>query len=120
MVELAGHNYARSLTVDKEIYNIITAYKHKLEALGIKVRSIILYGSYASGNAKEDSDIDLAVISDDFENMDLWDRLCLLGRARVGIKRPMEILGFTEAEFEAKHSGTFVGDEIKTKGVEVK
>jgi predicted nucleotidyltransferase len=106
--------------VDKEIYSIITEYKQKLEALGIKVKKIILYGSHATGNAKKESDIDLVVLSDDFKDKDLWERLCLLGRARMGIKRPMEIIGFTEEEFKAEDKGTFVGDEIKTKGVEVK
>ena len=105
--------------MDKEIYSIITEYKQKLEALGIKVKKIILYGSHATGNAKKESDIDLVVLSDDFKDKDLWERLCLLGRARIGIKKPMEILGFTEEEFKAENSGTFAGDEIKTKGVEV-
>lgn len=105
--------------MDKEIHWIINKYKQKLEKLGIKVKKIILYGSYAVGNAKEFSDIDLAVVSDDFKNMDLWERLCLLGRARLGIKRPMEIIGFTEKEFEEKHKGTFIGDEVKAKGVQI-
>lgn len=105
--------------MDKEIHSVIDKYKQSLETLGIRVKKIILYGSYASGNAKNESDIDLLVVSDDFEKMDLWERLSLLGRARMGIKRPMEILGFTEEEFKAENSGTFVGDEIKTKGVEV-
>lgn len=105
--------------MDKEIYRIITEYRQKLEAVGIRVKKIILYGSHASGNARSESDIDLLVVSDDFEKMDLWERLSLLGRARMGIKRPMEIIGFTEKEFKAEQRGTFVGDEIKTKGVEV-
>lgn len=105
--------------MDKEIRSVIDKYKQGLETLGIRVKKIILYGSYASGNAKNESDIDLLVLSDDFEKMDLWERLSLLGRARMGIKRPMEILGFTEEEFKAEQRGTFVGDEIKTKGVEV-
>ena len=105
--------------MDKEIRSVVDKYKQSLETLGIRVKKIILYGSYASGNAKNESDIDLLVVSDDFEKMDLWERLSLLGSARMGIKRPMEILGFTEEEFKAEQRGTFVGDEVKTKGVEV-
>lgn len=105
--------------MDKEIHHVITEYKQKLEALGIKVKRVILYGSYAEGRAKEDSDIDLVVISDNFKDMDLWERLCILGRARMGIKRPMEILGLTEEEFASEYSGTFIGDEVKSKGVVV-
>jgi predicted nucleotidyltransferase len=69
--------------------------------------------------AKEDSDIDLVVVSDDFKNIDLWERLCLLGRARLGIKRPMEIIGITEEEYEKEHTGSFIGDEVKLRGIEV-
>lgn len=103
--------------MDKEISRIISEYQRKLEALGIRVKKIILYGSHALGEAKEDSDIDLLVVSDDFKSMDLWERLCLLGRARTGIKRPMEILGFTEEELSEEQIGTFVRDEVKSKGV---
>lgn len=105
--------------MDKRIYPIITKYKQNLSALGIKVKKIILCGSYAKGKTKEDSDIDLVVVSDDFKTMDLWERLCLLGRARIGISKPMEILGITEEEFIKEHKGTFIGDEVKSNGVEV-
>ncbi len=103
--------------MDKKINLIITKYKQRLETLGIKVQKIVLYGSYTSGNVKEESDIDLVVVSDDFRDMDLWERLCLLGRARIGIKRPMEILGLTREEYAAERNGTFIADEIKAKGV---
>jgi predicted nucleotidyltransferase len=105
--------------VDKEISRIINEYQQKLEISGIKVKKIILYGSHAWGKPDKDSDIDLIVVSDDFRDMDLWERLSLLGRARMGIKRPMEILGFTEKEFAETPIGSFIGDEVKPKGVVV-
>ena len=73
----------------------------------------------APGRAGEDSDLDLVVVSDSFRDMDLWERLCFLGRARKGINRPMEILGLTEEEFELEGKGTFIGNEVKSKGIEV-
>jgi len=105
--------------MDRENYSIIVEYRSKLEARGIRVKRIILYGSHASGKAREDSDLDLVVVSDDFKDMDLWERLCLLGQARKGIKRPMEILGLTEEEYESDQVDTFIRDEVKAKGVEV-
>jgi len=105
--------------MDRENYNIITKYRSKLEARGIRVKKIILYGSHASGKAREDSDLDLVVVSDDFESMNLWDRLWLLGVTRKGIERPMEILGLTEEEYESDQVDTFIRDEVKAKGVEV-
>lgn len=65
--------------MDKRIYPIISEYKQKLGSLGIRVKKIILYGSYAKGEAREDSDIDLVVVLNDFKNMDsgkdyvFWD-----------------------------------------------
>ena len=100
-------------------YIIITEYRKKLETLGIRAKKIILYGSRVSGMAREHSDLDLVVVSDDFSDMDVWDRLCLLGRARKGISRPMEILGLTVQEFDSEGEGSFIGDEVKSKGLEV-
>ncbi|HEX9666753.1 MAG TPA: nucleotidyltransferase domain-containing protein [Thermodesulfobacteriota bacterium] len=105
--------------MDREIYQVISEYKRRLQSLGIKVKKTFLYGSHAVGKAREDSDIDLLVVSDDFESMDIWERLCLLGRARMGIKRPMEIIGLTEEELESEDSSSFIKDEVKSKGVEV-
>jgi predicted nucleotidyltransferase len=106
--------------MDKEIYQVISDYKRRLESLGVNIGKVILYGSHATGKAREDSDIDLVVVSDDFKNMDIWERLCLLGRARIGIKRPMEIIGLTEEELESEDNVSFIKDEIKSKGLEIK
>ena len=106
--------------MDRENYVIISEYRDRLETLGIKVEKVILYGSHASGTARSDSDLDLVVVSDDFRNMDLWERLWILGKARMGIReKPMEILGLTEEEFESDQLDTFIRDEVKAKGVEV-
>ncbi len=105
--------------MDKEINRQIKTYKNNLELLGIKIKKIILYGSYAQGKAKKDSDIDLLVISNDFKDMDLWERLSLLGRARLGINRPMEIIGMTEDEYVSDEMGSFIKEEVKDKGVSI-
>lgn len=38
------------------------------------IKSVYLFGSYASGNAKEYSDVDLAVVSDKFEGSRFFDK----------------------------------------------
>jgi len=46
-----------------QIEQIIKEFKEKAEKLyGKRLKNIILYGSYARGQATDDSDIDLAVI----------------------------------------------------------
>ena len=53
--------------------------------------------------------------------MNLLQRLELIGRtlAKARIFEPIEALGYTEEEFASKGQGTFVGDEIRSKGIEV-
>ena len=86
---------------------------------GVRRARIILYGSHCEDAAREYSDIDLIVISDHFEGMDLWDRQCILGDSTAGIYEPIEALGYTVAEYEAMGPGTFVGQEVKAKGIEI-
>ena len=54
----------------KAVLEIIAAFKNSLESKGTKVDKLILFGSYTTGQNREDSDIDLVVISQDFENKD--------------------------------------------------
>ena len=42
-----------------------------------------------------------------------------LALAKAKIMDPVEVRVYTEEEFETKKEGTFVGDEIKAKGIEV-
>jgi len=45
-----------------EINKTITLFRGKLKQEGIAFQKIILFGSYATGNAHIDSDIDVAVV----------------------------------------------------------
>ncbi len=105
--------------MDPRLYHIVEKYKDALSALGIQVERVILFGSHSSGKAKEYSDIDLVVISGNFKEMNLIERLQILGRAAAKMMEPIEALGYTEEEFSSKDSGTFIGDEVKTKGIEI-
>lgn len=51
--------------------NILTSINEYIEEIKkhYNVSSVILFGSYASGNEREDSDIDLAIILDDFDDV---------------------------------------------------
>lgn len=78
---------------------------------------IIIFGSYADGTAGEESDLDLLVVATGFEEMDLWERMTLLGRARAGMSTPMEILGITPGEADSLDAGSFIKDEVLEKGL---
>ena len=74
---------------------IISSFKNILESRWTKVDKLILFGSYATGQYKEDSDIDLVVISRDFENKIYWERIDILSEAIYDIFEPIEATAFT-------------------------
>lgn len=84
-----------------KVEGIISRYVEKLKELGVNPAKVILYGSYARGAAREDSDIDLIVVSEDFTAMNLLQRLEVLGVAAARILEPVQARGYTPAEFEA-------------------
>ena len=51
--------------MDQKIVKIARRYAEKVKA-AMPVKMVVLYGSYARGNATEYSDIDIAVIVDEF------------------------------------------------------
>jgi uncharacterized protein len=107
--------------MDKTILSPLRKFKKALEQKGITVEKMILYGSHANDKADEHSDIDIIVISEYFNGMNVLQRGETFGKVLADIKMvaPIEPLGFTENEFNKKGSGTFIGDEVKAKGIEV-
>jgi predicted nucleotidyltransferase len=98
---------------EREIQEIIKKYKQEIEKLGISPQKIILFGSYASGIPREDSDIDVIVIADDFKNMNLRERLELLGVAAGRVYEPIEALGYTQEELNSRMKETFLEAILK-------
>jgi hypothetical protein len=99
---------------EAELRRIIKEYVQALED-EIRVSRVILYGSYAHGHPDEWSDVDIAVISPDFDSLDQWERQGLLGRKRLGCDLALEALGYSSEEYENAHHLTFLG-EIKRMG----
>jgi len=96
---------------EREIKTIIKRYEEELKRLGIKPNRIMLYGSYAKGNPREDSDIDLIVVSEGFKNINLKERLEILGIAAGRVFEPIEAMGYTEEEIKDV-KGTFLEEVI--------
>jgi predicted nucleotidyltransferase len=102
----------------QQIKRLVMQYIRNLESLGLSIHKVIVFGSQAKGTFKNDS-IDIAVISEDFENMDLWDRAKYLGRAARDIPYPIEALGFSPSQLRKVEQGTIL-EEITRNGIEVK
>lgn len=93
--------------IGKEIEEYLSRY--------IVVNMIIVYGSYAYGTPREDSDIDIAVISVNFRNMSIMERIELLAGVSVAIDSRIEVKGFTPEEYENAMPGSLI-EVIKFKG----
>ncbi|MEW5758199.1 MAG: nucleotidyltransferase domain-containing protein [Candidatus Omnitrophota bacterium] len=98
-----------------KIKKYISEYKEMLQTLGINIEKVILYGSFVRGKERKDSDIDVAVISNDFKKMNLRERLEVLGIAAARIMKPIEAKGYTSKEFNVKNKLDFLS-EIKRTG----
>jgi predicted nucleotidyltransferase len=86
--------------------------------MGVKVEQVLLFGSHARGEAKDGSDIDLLVVSSDFERLTAWERLEVLGIAAGRVWQPIEALASTPTEVAQVQPATFL-EEILQTGVRV-
>lgn len=79
---------AKKSISNRLIMEIVQKYVEKI-CENYKIYAIILFGSYAKGTNDESSDIDIAIITDDFEN-DIIDEELNLMRLRRKIDTRIE------------------------------
>ena len=84
----------------KTVISVINRFKKALEKRGIKEIQIILFGSWSKGNNREESDIDLIVLSDDFFGKSFWERTEILSSAILEVFEPIEAIAMTFQEWE--------------------
>lgn len=82
--------------------------KECLQTNGVNVSKIILFGSQSRDEATADSDIDVAIVSEDFRGKDIFQRVELIRDAEVAaIKKfvvPFDIVTLTPEELESQSS----------------
>lgn len=96
------------------INRITEHFVAQLENKNIRVRQLILFGSYATGENKPHSDIDIAVISPSFKGKGILKRQELLGEAIYPLQEPIEALGFTSYEYANVAPMSFLSEIIAT------
>lgn len=79
---------AEKFVENELIMEIVKKYVEKI-CENYKIEAIILFGSYAKGTNNENSDIDIAIITDDFEN-DIFDEELKLMKLRRNIDTRIE------------------------------
>ena len=100
--------------IPQKVKQEITRYLNVLKQDNLPIKKVLLFGSYAKGNAHEWSDIDLCVVSPKFKTS--WDVLQFLWFKRQRGLR-VEPVGYTTKDFQ---EGSSLINEIKKYGIEIK
>jgi len=82
----------------------------------IPIKEMILFGSRAEGKVGKDSDIDLIIVSDEFEGLDFFQR----GAKMYGywkLDYPVDFLCYTGKEFEKLAKKITIVREAVRKGI---
>lgn len=92
---------------------IIKGFASRL-ARDIPIEDVILFGSYAHGNPKEHSDIDLAIISDWFKGKSRIESMQYLSRVAANYNTLIEAVPFSAEEYRELDKRTFLASIVKT------
>ncbi|RME34028.1 MAG: nucleotidyltransferase domain-containing protein [Thermoflexia bacterium] len=97
---------------ENQVLEIVERFLQALEKSGIRLSAAYLYGSYAGGAARPDSDIDVALVSEDFTGDWLEDHRRILSALLQSDSR-IEPVSFRPEEFRDEHPLVW---EIRAKG----
>ena len=96
------------------VIETVRNYAHDIETCGVHLRTVILYGSFAKGTQHEWSDIDVALVADDFSGLTFNDCKLYSG---LGIRKPY--IRIEERTFPTDYfnQGDPFIEEIKKDGI---
>jgi uncharacterized protein len=86
------------------VLNVVRAFCQALETENIRPQKVVLFGSHCTGTQRPDSDIDLAVISEDFVGKSYWERIETLSSAIYKVFQPIEAVALTPEEWQSGDS----------------
>ena len=103
--------------VNRKVTEAIRFFEKCLKEKGLKVSKLVLFGSQVEGKITDESDVDILIISEDFQGKDIFERARLTKDAEIlTLKKfmmPLDIITLTSDEFE---SGTSLVAEYAKKG----
>jgi predicted nucleotidyltransferase len=96
----------------KEIINKV------LQKKNIHANKVVVFGSFVKGEFGKDSDIDVIIVSRDFRNKSIFERVKLatgIGRDLVKkVKKPFDLMYYSDEEWENKNY--LIINEAKSHG----
>jgi len=96
------------------VIDIVRNYANDIEKKGVHLRNVILYGSFAKGTQHEWSDIDVALVADEFTGFYLDDKKLF---PYIGIKKPYIRIEAKTYQTDYFHEGDPFIDIIKKEGI---
>ena len=93
---------------EKKIREIVNFIKNFLEHHHVRTSKIILFGSYAKREPSQESDMDIAIISKDFEKKDIFERARMIKGLQWSLVEsfslPFDIVPLSPTEWRASSS----------------
>jgi len=91
-------------------------YAKEINKQGVNLRKVILYGSFAKGTQHKWSDIDVALVADDFSGVVFMDKKLF---PYIGIKKPYIRIEPKTYPTDYFNEGDPFIEEIKNTGIEI-
>jgi uncharacterized protein len=90
------------------VNQVIQFFTDELRQSGMEINAVILFGSYSTGSATDQSDIDIAIVSQSFLDYEFSNRFHLIGRHIVKTVQqyhiPIDVIPLTQDEYENEKS----------------
>lgn len=94
----------------------VRQFAQEVEKQGVQLRHVILFGSYARGEQREHSDVDVALVADDFTGVSFEDVKKFID---VTIQKPYVLFEFHTFNTSDFKEGNPFAEEIKRTGIRV-
>ena len=101
------------VTTGTDLDKIIAGFVGLLSE-AVRVEAAVLYGSYVNGTPDDWSDIDIAVISPDFEGLPMWERQRIISRATLERDPSLSPIGYPSSEYHNPGRHSFLREIIRT------
>jgi len=109
--------YMATSRIPKKITRVVQNYTDRIQRdTKTPIQRVILYGSWAKGNPRKWSDVDVCIISPKFQHPLEAITFLLLQRNREEVLAGIEPVGFTSKDFE---EGSSLINEIKRTGIDL-
>lgn len=104
--------------VEEKIIKTVKAYLKELNEKGIEITSAFLFGSHINNNANEESDIDILLVSPQFETEDEEKILAKVWLSKIRTDNRIEPILINSVRFKNDDVSPLIG-MVKEKGISI-